>query len=779
MIWPFKARGDREAASACHREGLELLKQNQTGAAIARLERAVSLDAGNAEFHRGLGNARRTAGDPEGAAACYRRALEIAPDDPAALYNLGLVLAETGRREEAERQFRRVHELDPTDVDAMFNLASLLADLARFAEAVPLYRRALEIAPDNPYLWLGLGLACQGLPGQLEESLGPLRKCIELKPDLADARYELGVSLYSLGRIDEAARSYEATLKIAPDHSRAMNDLGNILQGERRFDDAMKRYLEAIRLAPGNAVAHSNLGNVMLRQGRLDEAARYYRLAIELQPDFSDAHLNLGAIHTLKGAHERAIQCYERALELHPFNAIARENLLTEMQQICDWSRLEELCEAQRRSVRDWPDQAISPYSLLSIPSTPQEQLACARHYAANRARAVARDRERLAFRHERGPKPRLRVGYLSADFREHPGAYLIPELVELHDRAGFEIIGYSYGPDDGSAIRARLARAFDRFVDLSALPHAEAAARIHGDAVDILLDLTGYTMYNRPQILALRPAPIQVNFLGYPGTLGADFVDYLVTNRFVTPPGRAADYSEALVYMPGSYQVNDRKREVADTPPRRELGLPDGAVVFCCLSQNLKILPDVYAAWMRLLNAVPGSVVWLVDTSPQAVANLRREAQKHGIGPERLVFAPRVPIAQHLGRLRAADLFLDTFPYNAHSTTSDSLWVGLPVLTRAGETFASRAAGSQLAAIEVPELITCSLEEYEALALRLARRPAELAALREKLSRNRLTSPLFDTPGYTRHLETAFRQMWDRFLAGEAPRAIEVSAAA
>jgi predicted O-linked N-acetylglucosamine transferase (SPINDLY family) len=226
---------------------------------------------------------------------------------------------------------------------------------------------------------------------------------------------------------------------------------------------------------------------------------------------------------------------------------------------------------------------------------------------------------------------------------------------------------------------------------------------------------------------------------------------------------------------MPGSYQVNDRKREVADTPPRRALGLPDGAIVFCCLNQTLKILPDVYAAWMRLLGAVPGSVAWLVDTGPQATANLRREAQRHGIGPERLVFAPRVPIAQHLGRLRAADLFLDTYPYNAHSTASDSLWVGLPVLTRAGDTFASRAAGSQLTAIGVPELITHSIEEYEALALRLARQPAELAALREKLARNRLTSTLFDTPAYTKHLEAAFRQMWDRFVAGDAPRAIEL----
>ncbi|MGH8742575.1 MAG: hypothetical protein ACREUN_16755, partial [Burkholderiales bacterium] len=349
-------------------------------------------------------------------------------------------------------------------------------------------------------------------------------------------------------------------------------------------------------------------------------------------------------------------------------------------------------------------------FSLLLIPSTPEEQLQCARNYSARLERAVTRERGRLGFRFDRRPGSKLRIGYLSGDFRDHPAAYLIAELIELHDRGRFEIAAYSYGPNDGSAIRARLARAFDRFVDLSALSHADAASRIHGDRTDILLDLTGYTSRARAEILALRPAPVQVNFLGYPGTMGAGFIDYLISNRFMTPASHAAHFSEKLVLLPGSHQVNDRQRAVAETQPRAKLGLPEKAFVFCCLNQTNKILPDVFATWMRLLLGTPSSVLWLVDNGSLATGNLRAEAEKRGVPPERLVFAPRVPIAQHLARLRAADLFLDTLPYNAHSTTSDALWVGLPVLTCVGNTFTSRMAGSMLNLIGLPELITYCL---------------------------------------------------------------------
>lgn len=735
-------RPDRnEEAAARHQRGLELLQGDQAAASIAELERAVELDPANAEFLKSLGNARKATGDLEGAMASYRRSLEIAPDYTPSRYNLGLVLHDLNRLEEAEQHFRRIHEADPGDADVFFNLALILAARSEFSESVKLFRAALAIAPDNPDLWLQLGIVCQKAPGQLEASVQCLRKCVALKPDLADAHHLLG----------------------------------NVLQSEGRLDEAMEHYRAAVRASPGNAVVHCQLGSALLKADRRAEATDCYREAIQLDPDLAHAHLNLGSLQALMGAHDQAKRCFERVLELQPGNAAARGCLLSEQQRMCDWLRLDELCDEQRRAVATASGEEIVPFQLLSIPATPKEQLRCARNYAGYRTRAVARDRERLRFRHERQARARLRVGYLSADFREHPVASLDAELFELHDRGRFEIVAYSYGPDDGSPLRARLVRAFDRFVEVGPLSYADAAARIHADRVDILVDLTGYTALGRPEIAALRPAPIQVNYLGYPGTLGADFMDYIVTDRFITPPGREDDLSEAPVYMRGSYQVNDRKRTAGDTPPRGELGLPQGSFVFCCFNHTYKILPDVFAVWMRLLAALPHSVLWLLESNPWAAHNLRREAQCRGIDPTRLIFAPPWPQERHLGRIRAADLFLDTRPYNAHTTASDALWVGLPVLTCAGDTFASRVAGSLLTAIGMPELVTRSLDQYEALALNLARNPADLAALRRKLQENRLTTPLFDTPGFARHLEAAYFQMWENYRSGNAPRAIEL----
>jgi predicted O-linked N-acetylglucosamine transferase (SPINDLY family) len=738
MTEPHRPAGSAEAA-ACHRRGLEFLKNNQASLGLAELERAVLLEPTNAEFLKSLGNARKAAGDLAGAMASFQSAVMLAPGNTTPLYNLALVLLDLGRPQEAEAHFRRILELDPRDAEVIFHLGLIAADRSQFAEAAHRYRSALELTPENPFVWFGLALACRQLPGHREESVRCLRQCLELKPDFADAHHELAVTL----------------------------------QAEGRLDDAEAHYRTALQHATGNAMIHCQLGNALVKAGRAGEAIGCYRKAVELDPGLALAHLNLGSAHALLGAYDEALRCYEAALKLQPGNAAARGSLLFEMQRVCDWSRFEELSGQQRAAALKKSEQEILPFSLLSIPSTPEEQLQCARHYAERQALAVARDRECLNFRHERRPAGKLRIGYLSADFREHPVASLIAELFELHDRGRFEITAYSCGPDDRSLMRARLMRAFDRFVEIGAMSHADAAARIHADRIDILVDLTGYTSLGRTEIPALRPAPIQVNYLGYPGTLGADFIDYIVTDRFITPPGNEAHLSEQPVYLPGSYQANDRKRAVADTPPRSVLGLPAQAFVFCCFNHTYKILPDVFAAWVRLLKAVPESVLWLLKSNAWAEQNLRREAQRHGIAPERLIFAPGWPQDRHLGRIPAADLFLDTLPYNAHTTASDALWAGLPVVTCAGNTFASRVAGSLLTAVGMPELVTRSMKDYEALALRLANNPGELAALRMKLARNRATTPLFDTPAITRQLETAYSRIWEIYLAGNPPRAI------
>jgi protein O-GlcNAc transferase len=630
-------------------------------------ERAKELNA--------QGNARKAAGDVEGAAACYRQALEADARSPSALYNLALCLRELGRATEAEQLLGRLLEIEPRDGDALFHLGEILFQKSNFAAAMPVLRRAAALQPDN-------------------------------------------------------------------------------------------------------ALVHLYMGVALVRQFEVNEAEACLRRALALEPGAVDAHLCLGDLYSLTGARDRALESYRAASNVDPDNPIVLSALLYETLQLCDWSQFEDLERRLRQSLDAKPGMPILPFPLLAIRTTPQEQLLHARRYSESVARAAAAERARLGLRFAKKAGGRIRIGYLSSDLHEHATAYLTAELFELHDRRRFEIHAYSYGPDDGSPMRARLKRAFDRFVEIGPFSESDAARAIHADGVDILVDLKGHTLYARSGILALRPAPVQVSYLGYPGTMGAEFVDYLVGDRFVTPAEHAAHFSEQLVRLPGSYQVNDRKRAVAATPPRPELGLPEGAFVFCCFNQTYKILPDLFDAWLALLGQVPGSVLWLLDGSPGTANNLRAHARKRGVAAERLVFAPRWPLERHLGRLAAADLFLDTFPCNAHTTASDALWAGLPVLTLAGETFASRVAGSLLEAAGLPELVARSLDEYRASALRLAADRGALVALRERLARQRQAEGgPFDTPLFARRLEAAYEAMWQNYLEGRAPRSLEIPA--
>ena len=372
--------------------------------------------------------------------------------------------------------------------------------------------------------------------------------------------------------------------------------------------------------------------------------------------------------------------------------------------------------------------------------------------------------------------KKKITLGYLSADFHEHATAFLCAELFEAHDRTRFEVFGYSYGPDDGSPMRQRLSRAFDRFVDVKDMSYVEAARRIAADDVDILIDLKGYTKGARTHMLALRPAPIQINYLGYPGTLGAGFMDYILVDDYVVPSDQQPFFAEKLVHLPGCYQINDSKRAIwPKTPTRAECGLPDTSFVFCDFNNTYKITSKMFAIWMELLQAVPRSVLWLLEGNSCAAANLKREAEAHGVSATRLIFAPRVPMAEHLARHHLADLFLDTFPVCAHTTASDALWAGCPLLALAGNTFIARVAGSLLRAVGLPELVTTSFEDYLAMALRLARSPDLLRELRTRLAANRSASPLFDAFHFTRNLESAYTRMWGLHAAGRTPQAFAV----
>jgi predicted O-linked N-acetylglucosamine transferase (SPINDLY family) len=410
--------------------------------------------------------------------------------------------------------------------------------------------------------------------------------------------------------------------------------------------------------------------------------------------------------------------------------------------------------------------------------TTAQQQLRCARQWVDRSLKAISGPGCSLVRNRTRGLKSKITLGYLSADFHRHATAYLTAELFEKHDRRRFEVVGYSYGPDDGSPMRRRLIKAFDRFSDLKDASFVESAERIAADEVDILVDLKGHTKGARTEILSLRPAPIQVNYLGYPGTMGAPFMDYILVDDFVVPADQQPFFTERLVHLPGCYQVNDSQREISPhTPSRAECGLPEDGFVFCSFNNSYKITPEMFDVWMGLLKAVPGSVLWLLEANRFAPGNLRREAETRGVAAQRLVFARPVPLPEHLARHRLADLFLDTFPVNAHTTASDALWAGCPVLTMAGETFVSRVAGSLLRAVGLPELITKSLEDYQTMALRLARNASVLSELRAKLAANRKTSRLFDAGQFARGVEEAYLTMWEICASGQQPRAFTVSA--
>ncbi|HWU83014.1 MAG TPA: tetratricopeptide repeat protein, partial [Methylophilaceae bacterium] len=500
------------------------------------------------------------------------------------------------------------------------------------------------------------------------------------------------------------------------------------------------RYLA---LAPTDADGWNNLGNVLRELGRLDEAVAAYRQALQHEPALYHAKVHL--VH--------------------------------QQQHMCDWQGLDESVACIRDWVRTKPEALVSPFAFLAMPgTTAAEQRLCALQWAKNRHQPLIELGRNLAFNYVKTPGRKLHVGYLSGDFRLHPLAFLITEMIELHDGEKFEISAYSYARNDETRERKRLEEAFDHFVDISTMSMPEAAKRIHADQVDILVDLTGFTQNSRSGILAMRPAPVQVNWLGFPGTMGAPYVDYLISDSCITPPSAAADYSEALVLMPHSYQPNDRNRPIGKSPMRIDYGLPEEAFVFCCFNQTFKITPAVFAIWMRLLKAVPGSVLWLLECNPWAKTNLLREAAVQGIDGSRLIFAPRVPIAEHLARHDLADLCLDTLPYNAHTTASDALWMCLPVVTVAGDTFAARVAASLLRAANLPELVTTSLEEYEALALRLASDPALLDGYRERLLQSSAEIPLFNTAAFTAALERAYLQMQEAYLSGARPASIKVA---
>ncbi len=736
------------------------------GPSPAHLARAQDRSAEAEQFYE-AGAALAEQRQLDEAIAAYRRATALRPDFAEAHFALGIALVNRHLWPEAIAAYNAVIALRPDAAEPHFNLAIAFTAEGRPYDAVAPYRQAIALRPNFPEAYLNLGVLLREL-GRAEELIELCRRAIAVKPDFPEIHFNLGATLAAQGRLDEAIETYRRAIALRPDFPEPHCGLGLVLVAQMRLEEAVSAYRQAVALRPNFYEAYQNLGVVLRELGRTDEAIEACRQAVALRPENVDALVNLGTLLRDQWQLEEALAVYRRAAALDPGAVKAGAQLAMLRRTLCDWSEFD--ADLARVLARH---SEVEPFVLFTMPSTPDQQLASARTWAAKFARGPA-------FVHPPArARERIRVGYLSADFHRHATAYLMAELFERHDRRRFEIFGYSYGADDGSEMRQRLGAAFEHFVDIRAASPPEAARRIHGDGIDILVDLKGYTGNTRTEILVDRPAPIQVNYLGFPGTMGADFIDYIIADPFVAPMEYQPFFSEKIVHLPDCYQPNDTKRVLAEPAPTRgECGLPERGMVFCSFNGAYKITPAIFAIWMRLLKAVPESVLWLLSTNPLTEDNLRRAAVSYGIEPKRLVFCPPLHLPQHLARHRNADLFLDTLPVNAHTTASDALWAGLPLVTCVGDAFISRVAGSLLLAVGLPELVTRSLAEYEALALDLATHPEKLAAVKAKLARQKQSAPLFDIDRFARNIEAAYRRMHEIRAAGEPPRAFAVAGA-
>ncbi|MEO3478904.1 tetratricopeptide repeat protein [Phaeobacter sp. CAU 1743] len=667
----------------------------------------------------------------------------------------------------ASLQQRMLREQNPP-VDAQKKLAASFA-AGNYRQSASNCVSLLNTYRKSHFLWDMLG-QCHLKAGNLDEAATCLNKACELNP-LAPGTYSaMGEVCAQMGRTSDAIALYKKALSLDPDRIAALNNLANILTEQKQYGEAAQLLERALSLSPNNPSLTFNLANTLRLLGDLAKAKTLFAKASKLAPELTEARFNLGQMEQASGNQQEAISSFDAVLQAKPGDDRARAQKLHMMAQLNDWTWVEEYSEHRRQLGL----QGIycPPFIMMTLEDNPdllrlRTQAYANAHFAGRSDTTPARPAKR---------PQKLRIGYFSSDFHSHATMHLMGGLFSRHDSSRFHITAYSYGSAPADSEQERVARSVAQFRDVAGMPDDQLVSAVQADELDIAVDLKGYTGDTRTELFANRLAPLHVSYLGYPGTMGSTAFDYLIGDAMTCPPGSERFYEEHLIRMPHSYQVNDQDREISSKQfTRRDCGLPDTGTVFCCFNNSYKITPREYDIWMRLLDQTPDSVLWLLDTGAVSMENLRREAHARGVDPDRLIFAPRMPHAEHLARHRAADLFLDTFTVNAHTTASDALWAGLPVLTMPGRQFAARVGASLVNAVGLPDLIAKDEADYEEKALTLANDADALASLRDKLMRRRLTSPLFDTDGFTRDLEQGFDLIYDRHLRGLPPAHVNV----
>ena len=782
-----------EYSTAHYKLGNLLKDCGQLQPALASYDRVVALDPSHSNAFCNRGAILERLNRLDDALASYNRAVMLSPNDALACYNRGTLLGRLGRREEALASFDQAIAANSGYAEAHFNRGTLLQELRRFDEALASYDKAVAAAPGFLLAHLRRGTLLRELKQydaalasyaraleldprsaeafsyrgavlqetmQLDAALADYDKAIELDPHFAEAYYNRGVIRQQANQADAAMADYDRAIEIVPHFAEAYANRGALLHKGEQFDAALVSYNKAIDLDPHFADAHLNRGSVLMALDRWNEALASLDRAIALAPDSADAHFNRGEVLYQLMEPLDAIGSFDRALALKP-NSILMLRRRTEVRMsVCDWHDLQSDVERIKAAINSDQPLPAAPLPISALIDDPALQHRAARIWV----REKCPPDNALGEIAQRADGDRIRIGYYSPDFRSHPVAGLTADLFDLHDRSRFEITAFAFGPHSADPMRKRLEQSFDRFLDVRDRSDLEIATLSRELGIDIAVDLAGFTAHARTNIFALRAAPIQLSYIGFLGTMGASYMDYLIADAMIIPPASQEHYSEKIIYLP-SYQVNS-KREISERQfTREELGLPPQGFVFCCFNTLYKLQPATFETWMRIsLHRVPDSALFMCVENADHERTLLSAAGRSGVSSNRVVFGQRVKREEYLARFRSMDLFLDTWPYTAGTTASDALWVGLPVLTCAGRSFASRSASSVLEAIGVPDLITTNPRQYEDSAVELAKDSERLAGIRRKLVDQRDTTLLFDTRSFTSYLESAYLKIWQRY---------------
>ncbi|QWD93031.1 tetratricopeptide repeat protein [Polynucleobacter asymbioticus] len=797
---------DPKNLPALHILGLIRASQANFKEAAHLLGRAARIHPNDASIQYNLAKALSDIGSDNESIPHHKKAVELAPHNPEAWLNYGKTESNLGRHENALIHYDKALSLEPHFVQALSNKSATLRELRRFEDALACAEKALAISPDLAEAWSNKGIALKGLKryddaivcydkalsirpddsevmtnkgatlyelGQYDEAIIAYDQAISLKPDYHEAWTNKGVAFNKLGRYDEAIVSYDHALKLMPEYPEAWVNKGATLYELKRYDQAIAHYDKAVSLKPDYHEAWSNRGLVFHQLRKFDEVVTCYDQALKIKPDYAEGWGNKGAtLHELK-RFEEAIACYDKAVNLDPDIQWFYGALVHLKSRICSWGNIQEEVKTLIQKVSA-SKKMIQPFAMLSLTGDPFLHKKSSEIYTQFR---FSRN-SILGPIPKQARKERIRIAYFSGDFRNHAVALLTSELYEIHDRSRFEVFAFSLlSSPDGDELNARLRTGFDHFIDVENLSDQEIAQMARKLGIDIAIDLGGHTQYSRTGIFSYRAAPIQVNWLGYPGTLGADYIDYIIADYTLIPKESQQFYSEKVVTLPDTYMVDDSKRISSGRIfSKLECGLPEDSFIFCCFNNDYKFNEQVLDSWSRIMLRVNNSVLWISENNPLFKKNISAEFEKRGIDSSRIIFAQRVELmADHLARYSLADLFLDTYPYNAHTTTVDALKAGVPVLTLIGQSFPGRVAASLLNAIGLPELVTTTQQEYEELAIQLASNPQKLLDIKNKLAVNRLSAPLFDTPLFAKNLEAAYIKMYERYQADLEPEHLAI----